>query len=72
MILRMLEIVGYFHLASQDTSINALKIPPIHLFSTAVSLTGHRRPRASPSWVHPGHSHLQTIYGIVESPWPEL
>lgn len=37
----MLKIVDYCHLASQDTSINSIKIPPFHLFSTAVSLMGH-------------------------------
>lgn len=41
MILRMLQIVDYFYLASQDTSFNSIKIPPIQSFSSAVSLRGH-------------------------------
>lgn len=72
MILRMLELVDYIHLASQDAHINDIKIPPVHLFCTVVSLMDHGGARASPSWVHPGHSHLQTIYDVVAPTWPEL
>lgn len=41
MILRMLELVDYIHLASQDAHINDIKIPPVHLFCTVVSLMDH-------------------------------